>query len=290
MNDLIKILTEVYSERCLEKELHFYTEFDSTENIFIETDGELLQKALHHLLDNALKFTKEGKIIFSCLPTESSIKFTISDTGIGIENEMQKAVFERFTQESISISSEYEGSGLGLSISKGIINLLGGNIALESKKGVGTEINFSLPREKIQSNNNQLSEPKSEPKSDRTVLVAEDDYFNLLYIEKLLENTGLKTISAANGRIAVETCRQNEKIDLVLMDLKMPVMDGYEATRLIKEFRPGLNIIAITAHAMSGDEYTALQAGCNDYLTKPFDSHVFYSKISKFINIGIDKI
>lgn len=288
LNDLIRSVAEDYEARCVEKGLNFQVDFDNTQQILIETDAELLVKVFHHLLDNAVKFTREGSILLSCAPFENSIKFIVSDTGIGIDDEMQEVVFERFTQETTSLSSGYEGSGLGLSISKGIIQLLGGNIVLESEKGVGTKTSFSLPALPIQFNDKKITDEGPKSAGESVVMIVEDDYFNLLYIETLLRNTGIKTLAARNGQDALEKCRLNEKIELVLMDLKMPVMDGYQATRLIRKLRPDLKIIAITAHAMSGDEHLAFQAGCSDYLTKPFESQVFYSKISKYITLKTD--
>ena len=264
------------------------------------SDDFLIKKILYHLLDNAVKFTQEGAISLGYSVKNDVIEFYVKDTGIGINKDSLKKIFDYFDQEDISISRGFEGSGLGLSISKGIVELLGGKIWVESVKGIGSTFFFTIP----------VSEPnivspltagvdtstlppldsleKVNLSSKPVILIAEDDKLNYIFYVTLLKKLKVDILHAQTGLEAVEHCKNNPDISLILMDLKMPEMNGLEATREIRTFRSNLPIIAVTAYAMSGDEKKAFDAGCSDYIAKPFNKNDLYQKLESF-GITIDK-
>jgi PAS domain S-box-containing protein len=253
-------------------------------NLFINSDSKFIQKILKILLHNASKFTKDGIIICGYRLLEGSIEIFVQDTGSGISKDKLNAIFEIFTQEETSDTRGYDGSGLGLSIAKGLIGLLGGTIKVASEKGKGSIFTCSIPYDKaeikegVSANNAARVSGKNKP----LVLVVEDDDLNLQYMESLLEKNGYEYLRAVNGAEAVEQCRQNAAISIVLMDIKMPVMNGVEATRLIREFRPELPIIATTAYAMTGDEQSLLEAGGNEYIPKPINKDKLLAALYKY--------
>ena len=254
----------------------------------ILTDEELLRKIISHLLDNAIKFTHEGTITMGFSVKSSHVEFFMKDTGTGIGKESQERIFESFMQENVSSTRGHEGSGLGLSIIKGITKLLGGEIRLESVKGEGTSFYFSLGIEQVIHKNDNYRSAGMIDASNKlpVILIAEDEFSHRIYMESFLKKFTSKIFLAKNGREALDLCRAHPEISIVLMDIKMPIMNGFEATREIKSFRKDLPIIAVTAHAMSGDEKRALDAGCDDYLTKPTDSEGLLDKLKKY-GIGI---
>ncbi|MGM0620843.1 MAG: ATP-binding protein, partial [Bacteroidota bacterium] len=236
---------------------------------------EKLNAALSNLIKNAIKYTNEGKIEFGYKKAEEhQLEFFVKDTGIGIEKERQYSVFKRFVQADTSLSKPYEGAGLGLSIAKGYIEKLGGKIWLESEKGKGSSFYFTVPcHEKMVAENEEkiagISNPVDDILENLTILISEDDEVARLYLAELLEEKCKKLLFAENGLQAVELFKEHPETDLVLMDIKMPVMDGYTATVKIKEMNNDALIIAQTAYALAGDKEKALAAGCRDYLTKP---------------------
>jgi PAS domain S-box-containing protein len=239
--------------------------------VILNSDSEIAGKTLHILIDNALKFSREGSISCGYRIIPGYLEFFVHDTGIGIAPDKLEIIFDLFSQEDNSNTRGYEGSGLGLTIARGLVKLLGGSLKVTSEKGQGSEFSFTIPfnetsrPEKTQDNITTKHADSGKP----MVLIAEDEETNYLYIEVIMKMLDCSYIHANNGAEAVEICRQNDKISLVLMDIKMPVMNGLEATKLIHEFRPGLPIIATTAYAQTGDEHRFIEAGCNGYLPKP---------------------
>jgi hypothetical protein len=201
------------------------------------------------------------------------LKFYVTDTGIGIPLDLQDKMFERFRQEELSVTREYEGAGLGLSITKAYVEMLGGTIWMDSTPGEGSTFYFTIPYSKP-GVNDYKSPVVMVDKDDTfpeglTVLVAEDDETSLLLIEEIIEENSIDIMTASNGKEAVERVKANNDIDLVLMDLKMPELDGYQATKQIKEIKPNILIIAQTAFASNSDRKKALEAGCDEYISKP---------------------
>ncbi|HAN79675.1 MAG TPA: hypothetical protein DCQ31_18890, partial [Bacteroidales bacterium] len=213
----------------------------------ISTDKVKIGKILKHLLDNAIKFTAKGQIVFEINFQGNEIEFIISDTGIGISDHMQQLIFEPFRQLETGLARNYGGNGLGLSLAKAYLELLHGSISLQSEINKGTIINFSVP---VHNSflTNKVTKLKHKYNAINTLLIVEDEYTNYQYLLALLESSQLKILYAANGQQAVDLCRDKALVDLVLMDIKMPIMDGHTAAKLIKAFRPDLPIIAQTAY------------------------------------------
>jgi signal transduction histidine kinase len=285
----LSVLIEEFRMLCIGKYLDFELVVSSDDDeIIVFSDVELVHRILHELLDNAVKFTTTGKISMGYQVVDDRIEFFIRDTGKGISAEKLSVIFDIFTQEDASMTRGHEGSGLGLSIVKGIVGLLGGTVWVESEKGSGATFYFTLPY-----GNSPTKLKPAVPVTGKTatatkplVLVAEDDESNFMYLEVVIKKAGCDYILVQNGEEAVETCRQNPDITFVLMDIKMPVMNGLEATKLIREFRPNLPIIALTAYAQTGDGYRMLQAGCDEYLPKPVKPEVLKNLIKKYTQIN----
>ncbi len=258
----------------------------SAHNFSVFTDRELLKKAIIHLISNAIKFTEQGTITLGFSIAQHSVEFYISDTGRGINPEMIEEIFKPYYQEATNMNRGFEGSGLGLAIVKGIAELLGGDVVVESHMGAGSTFYFSIPKieapEKSDFSHLRAIDISSGDKP--LILIAEDDESSYLYQQVVLRRAGYNTIRAQNGAKAVELCETIPEISLVLMDIKMPVMDGIEATGIIKGLRKNLPVIAVTAYAQSDDEHRILKAGCDDYVTKPIKSETLLEKISRFIS------
>ncbi|MCT4582911.1 MAG: response regulator [Flavobacteriales bacterium] len=265
-------------------------------------DKVRLGQVVTNLVSNAAKFTSKGKIfITSTLVDEShsysKIKISVKDTGIGIPEEKQKAIFEEFRQASSFTSREYGGTGLGLAITKKLLEMMGATIQLESQSGKGADFFFILEIEKDLTNhinNEQLMDKGSSILSEEPakILVVEDASFNYLVINDLLKKENIETVHAENGLIAVEEIKRNEQeYDLILMDVQMPVMNGLEATQEIRKFNKTLPIFALTASSTTEQKNKVYHAGMNDFLTKPIDPNEFVKKIKKaLVNIKNKKI
>jgi PAS domain S-box-containing protein len=248
----------------------------------ILTDKVKLKQILINLIGNAFKFTEKGEIQAGCkFDNDNRLLFYVSDTGIGIPSDKQNFIFERFAQLQQIPGHLYGGTGLGLSIVKGLINLLGGKIWLESELGKGTSFYFSFPHQivgDLSRKQLQREEPVKYNFSNKTILIVEDDKYNAEYIKEVLYGTGFEIIQTISGDEAVQIAR-SQKLDVVLMDIRLPDMDGYTATRMMKKFKPDLIIIAQTAYASPNDKEKAIEAGCNDYLSKPVKRDMLLSLI-----------
>jgi len=248
-----------------------------SKNIIL-TDPNKLNSILTNLIKNAIKFTNSGIINLGCQIKGSEIEFYIKDTGIGIPAHRQKAIFNRFEQADIADTRAFQGSGLGLSISKSYVEMLGGKIWVESKEGKGSTFYFTLPvifnQEEKTVVLNELPENKGlnevmQGKRRLKILIAEDDETSRNYLSLIIKDFCSEPLEAATGIETVELCRNHKDIDLILMDIQMPGMNGYVATRQIREFNKEVIIIAQTAFALSGDKEKAIEAGCNSYISKP---------------------
>ncbi len=252
----------------------------------IVSDSDKIGQILTNLLGNALKFTSNGGIELGFNKKNGEILFWVKDTGRGIAPEHRERIFERFYQADISISRDFEGAGLGLPISKGLVELLGGTIWLESEVGKGTTFFFTIPvqypgGQEVQNNKSRISFRMA--KTNPVVLVVEDDETSFLYLKAVLSPQKIKVLRAVSGQEAIDTCRQNQDISLVLMDLKLPGMNGLEATREIKKMYPRLPVIAQTAHAFPSDRQGAMQAGCDDFIPKPVSKELLLNVINKYM-------
>jgi len=251
----------------------------------ILTDGTKVVQIMSNLLVNALKFTKQGYVQFGYVIKGAIIEFFVKDTGIGIPVEMHTEVFERFRQVENGESRQFGGSGLGLSISKAYVEMLGGTIWVDSALGKGATFHFTIPykpaiKDTI-TGNQPVNTFKIRLRTHKTILIAEDEDSNYLYLEEMLKAMPVTIIRAINGMEAVEACKSNKGIDLVLMDMKMPVMDGCEATKLIKCLMPMLPIIAQTAYSTDADRAKIMACGCIDFISKPIKRELLISKIEE---------
>ena len=255
------------------------------EEAFLNTDSEKFYAILINLVKNALKYTETGFVEFGynrVVETQNvaSLQFYVKDTGIGIPKDRHEAIFERFVQADIVDKMARQGAGLGLSISKAYVEMLGGKIGLESEeenlatgKSGGSTFYFTLPFHTIESENMKrieiLDHENEAQNNNLKILIAEDDVSSNQLISIYVQKFGKEIINVQSGTEAVEACRNNPDIDLILMDIQMPELSGYDATRQIRQFNTEVIIIALTAYALAGDREKAIEAGCTDYLSKP---------------------
>jgi PAS domain S-box-containing protein len=252
----------------------------------IYTDPFRLKQILVNLLSNAVKFTEEGEIVLGIEEHPEGIYFYVKDSGIGIREEKQKVIFHRFMQGHETKTKLYGGTGLGLAISKNLTEILGGEIGVNSKSGEGATFWFILPRNEVPLKYEAaLRTPSNNLRSwdDKKILIAEDDHSNYYFLFEALKETGVQVLWAKNGEETLEMFRENRDLNLVLMDINMPLINGYECTREIKKERPGLPVIAQTAYAMSGEREVSRLAGCDDYLSKPIKVSELLDTISRHI-------
>ncbi len=252
----------------------------------IFTDKVRLEQILTNLLSNAVKFTEKGKIEigYTINHVQKEIIFFVTDTGIGMSKDESNIIFDRFRQVSNSYSKLYGGTGLGLSISKGLAKRLGGNISVESEEGKGSTFYLSLPYRAGEPIKPKKIEYTSEYIwTGKTILIAEDEVANYTLLQSIISPTKAKVIWVKNGQEAIDEVLTNPDIDLVIMDIKMPVLNGLEATLEIRKRKIDIPIIAQTAFAMQQDEVNCLNAGCNDYLAKPLQVVAILNKINKYL-------
>lgn len=256
----------------------------------IKSDEFRLRQILSNIIGNAVKFTEKGIIAWGCtVEKESYIKFFVKDTGIGISPENIKLVFDRFRQMDDSSIRKYGGTGLGLPVSKSLVDLMGGEIWVESQIAKGSEFYFKIPykpvnEEAFKENEVQLKTDLEYSFKNKGVLIVEDNLSNFEFIKAVLSRTKAKLFWADTGIKAVEIFKKKRKhIHLVLMDIQIPEMDGYEATRLMKKIRSDIPIIAQTAFAMSRDKEKSLDAGCDDYISKPIKPSDLLNMLAKYL-------
>jgi PAS domain S-box-containing protein len=288
-SSILRDLYSVYSPLAVQKKLDLILDIpEESRDLIINSDPGLFKKIISHLLDNAVKFTELGSITFGYIQSDSDVKFFVRDTGIGIGKEALDTVFDKFIKEERSPRRVSEGSGLGLSIAKGMTEIIGGKIKVESNPGSGSEFILSMPLVNPGTASGTATPVTMKGNSMRNsvILIAEDDETNFFYLKAILKReTDTIIIHARNGREAIEFFKDNPDIILVLMDIKMPEIDGIEATRQIKILRREVPVIAITAYAMAGDEDRLLDAGCDGYLSKPISKEKLLRKIDEFVKI-----
>ena len=258
----------------------------------ITTDQNKLDSILTNLLKNAIKYTDSGTINIGCRQKDQFIEFYVKDTGIGIPVDRKKAIFERFMQADITDTRALNGSGLGLAISKSYIEMLGGKIWVKSREGKGSTFYFNLPiKNKIEKKTvvyNEISfdYERVKPKVKRwKILIAEDDKTSQNFISLIVNDFNAEILKAVTGNETVELCRNTKDLDLILMDIQMPGLNGYEVTHRIRKFNRDVVIIAQTAFAHSGDREKLLEAGCNDYIAKPINKKELLTLIQKYFVI-----
>jgi PAS domain S-box-containing protein len=291
LNELFLELTAFFKEhqkRIGKQQIKFNLQAfcDPAGNVIV-TDKVKLKQIFLNLIGNAFKFTDTGEIEGGCkYDANHNLIFYVSDTGVGIPPDKYDVIFERFTQLRYEKKQPYGGTGLGLSIVKGLIGLLGGKIWLESEFGKGTTFYFSFPYKISQSDHRELvlrDETQAYHFLGKIILVVEDDVYNTAYIKEVLSGTGLNIIHTKYGNEAVQIAI-SQSPDLVLMDIRLPDMDGYEATRQIKLHKPNLRVIAQTAYAANEDRQKAFDAGCIDYISKPIKRDLLLIMINKYLS------
>jgi PAS domain S-box-containing protein len=260
-----------------------------TNESIIKTDNEKVYAILTNLVKNAIKFTHQGSIEFGYKKKGEYLEFYVNDTGIGIPENQKGLIFERFRQGSESNIRGYEGSGLGLSICKSYVEMLGGRIWVESEEGLGSTFYFTIPYNQVSEEINTVKDVSSEEHKDvqlknLKILIVEDDEISYSLLTRTIQKISKEVLHAITGVEAVEACRNNQDLDLVLMDIRMPQMNGLEATQQIRQFNKDLIIIAQTAYGFSSDCEKALKAGCNDYITKPINKTLLFELIKKHCN------
>ena len=259
------------------------------ENVEIISDPERLKQIIINLLSNAIKFTTEGFIRFGYqLSTDRWLTFFVEDSGIGIPENRLDSIFERFGQVENSLLSKNKGTGLGLTISKNLVELLGGKIWVDSQAEKGSTFYFTIPFNVPHKNSSPQPKEKTDKTydnkfSNKTIMIVEDEELNTILLKQILRPLNANMVWAENGAEAVAKFKANTNIDLVLMDIKMPVMDGLEATKQIKAINPKIPVIAQTAFAMSNEEHKYRAQGFDDYIKKPIDISELTHKIAYWL-------
>lgn len=309
VNDIIEIsrieteeVSVSYSEVNISKHLLTLKEFFALEatkkNIEIEVDNKLssdqavirtdklkISSVISNLIKNAIKFTESGSIKIGCEAKGEILQFYVRDTGIGIPERRKEAIFNRFEQADVGASRAFEGSGLGLSIAKSYVEMLGGKIWVESEENRGSTFYFTIPRnlEPTISRTSKHEKTQESLTKNLRILVAEDDEISRMHLDIMLKDAAQKIYFVDNGAAAVEMVEKHPDITIVLMDIRMPGMDGLEATQKIREFNKEVTIIAQTAFAFEGDKQKAIDAGCTDYISKPFFKKDLLALMNKYI-------
>jgi len=298
LGKLLNSVSALMRPKATEKSLEFKVIKGNSLPAEIRSDPTRLQQCLINLVGNAIKFTEKGRVYINVsLEDEDNrpyIRFDVEDTGIGIAKDKQDAIFDSFTQADGSTTRKYGGTGLGLAITKQLTELLGGEMTISSEADKGSVFSFRIPagvdvaKQPLLDTDNiasytETDQTKAEqPEFTGSVLVAEDALTNQVLIKSLLERSGLQVTIAEDGVQAVQRAMDQE-FDLVFMDIQMPNMNGYEATKELRQGGITTPIVALTANAMKGDDKKCLDAGCDEYLAKPINHDELLKMISKYL-------
>lgn len=261
----------------------FENAFES-EKCFIKADEMKIKQVVENLVSNAVKYTEKGFVSMACQLINNQIEIIIQDSGQGISENQLPYIFESFRQVSDNDRKISEGTGIGLTICKSLSNMMGGNIKVESDLGKGSKFIFSFPfKTAIGKEKKNITDVTTPDLAGKTIMIVEDEKINYLYIKTLLQATKAHVIWKQNGKEALEYMTKDYKVDLILMDMQMPEMDGYEATLRIRSLNSKVVIIALTANVMADDREKCLNLGCNEYTTKPIQQDVLYWHIGHFL-------
>lgn len=300
IREVVKSAYQILKFKTEEKGLQLLINLEDFKIGFVSGDPYRLNQILLNLLTNAIKFTHQGYVKLDVIVTsqvgqEVKIRFTVSDTGIGIANDKLESIFQSFSQAEAQTTRKYGGTGLGLTISKALVESQNGKIWIESKLGEGSKFYFELsyPIVNDDISTSKLEEVDVKKLNNIKVLLAEDNPINQFLAVEILGQFGVKVEVANNGKEAIELLNK-QQFDLILMDIQMPEMGGIEATKLIRQAndpsKANIPIIALTANALKGDSDLYLEAGMNDYLSKPFDEIQLYQKVVNQLNIDISQL
>jgi PAS domain S-box-containing protein len=288
INEKIEFVYIFFKPQVEEKGMQFFFKNTlSAKEATIRTDNEKFYSILTNLVKNAIKYSQEGTIEFGYLKKGETLEFYVKDTGIGIPKERQTAIFERFIQADITDKMALQGAGLGLSIAKAYVEMLGGKIWVESEEGIGSTFYFTLPYQTEQKDKKAveaivLEQEENLPFEKLRILIVEDDKTSEMLISIMVNKYSKEVLKAGTGNEAIEICLAKPDLDLILMDILMPEMDGYEATRQIRQFNKDIVIIAQTAYGFSGEREKAIKAGCDDFISKPIKKDELLSLIQKY--------
>lgn len=299
LKESINSIKPLFSHRLKKKHLEYELNIDSNVPSFLTGDPYRLNQVLINLVGNAIKFTEKGKIVLSvtlqnATDDKGTLRFSIKDSGIGISKDKLQSVFESFSQAGNDVARKYGGTGLGLTISKQLVELQKGKIWVNSEIGVGSEFVFELPYRFAAENEvkglQRLADfDFSKLLAGTKVLVAEDHSVNQILIEHVLNTVGIYPSIVNDGKEAIEKLKTGEKFDVILMDLQMPILDGYKTTDLIRnELKISIPIVAMTATAMKGEFEKCIEAGMTDYMSKPFEFVDLYKKLCAVLNLNIN--
>lgn len=289
LNQQMSELFDFFSQEAKKKNIQLIFKAKlKEEDAIIKSDREKLISILTNLIKNAIKYTPSGNIDFGVVLVKKNstydLEFFVKDTGIGIAEERLKAIFNRFEQADIEDRGAYEGSGLGLAISKAYIEMFGGKIIVESKEGVGSKFSFTIPYNTVENviheTNTVNSNKKFSLKKGLKILIVDDDEITRKYLQIVLNEISKEMLFAKTGIEAVKMSRDNPDIDIILMDIKVPGINGYKATQRIRKFNKDVFIISQTAYAQSGDREKSIDAGCDYYIPKPIDKELLLEIIS----------
>lgn len=295
--DVLSGVKNIFEARALEKEIELITHFDDNLPKCVLADRVKLNQILFNLVGNSLKFTETGNItidVNELSQTNDKVKFEIkvTDTGIGIDKAQLEKIFNEFAQADSDTTRKYGGSGLGLTIVQKLVELLGGEVEVESSPGKGTQFRVVLEFPIVQQKDEVVEEKQEKIKTNNlegsNVLLVEDNPINQLVTTDLLKSQGVKVDLAVNGKDAVEMLANNHNYDVVLMDMQMPVMDGYKAMGIVRkemdEPVKSIPILALTAHAFKGELDKCIQMGADDYLSKPFEPKQLFNKVRNLMD------
>jgi CheY-like chemotaxis protein/nitrogen-specific signal transduction histidine kinase len=292
INKLIEDIFNTFKAEANQKNLKLSISLGlRADESIISSDKEKVYAILSNILKNAIKFTNSGSIEMGYIRDAGELRFFIRDTGIGVQQDRMEIIFERFRQGSELLIRNYEGAGLGLSISKGYVEMLGGRIWVENKRStsesMGSIFYFTLPfipAEKTNVKNLIMENSRNLPNSDLKILIVEDDQVSEMLLSLVARKISKHILKVGTGLEAIKACQSYPDIDMILMDIKMPEMDGYEATRQIRKFNKKVVIIAQTAYVLPGEMQLALKAGCNDYITKPINPELLKNMVTKYLS------
>ncbi len=295
--ELITNIIHLVEIKAYEKNLAIVINYDIKTDKHYFGDSLRIGQIITNLLGNAVKFTECGEVgLYIKRVNSKTFKFSITDTGIGLTTKQQAKLFQSFTQADGSTSREYGGTGLGLSISKQLVELMGGKIWVESTPEKGSVFSFEIPLKEIESSTQEKEYKKNEVSLEdeitklkgSKILLIEDNLINQEIIVGLLQHSGIFIDMANNGQEAVDMFHLN-KYELILTDLQMPIMNGFEVSKHIREIDPNIPIIALTANVMKEDIEKTKKAGMNDHLNKPIEVNKLYAMLLKYLSIKEDK-
>jgi CheY-like chemotaxis protein/nitrogen-specific signal transduction histidine kinase len=288
INEILRELKEFFLQKADEKNIKLICEKTLSDDLsVINTDQTKVQQILTNFISNAIKFTQKGSVSFGYTLKNNLLEFYVKDTGIGIDEKFHQEIFERFRQVNMEYTKETIGNGLGLSISKRLVELLGGEIWLTSEPNTGSIFYFTLPyqpaildtkEKKITQNTYHAMDKKM------TILIAEDEEYNRIFIEEILQSDNRTILAAENGVEAIEIAQNHPEIKFILMDIKMPIISGIEALNTIKKFNKTVPIIALTAFSMESDKIHLMNQGFDDYIAKPIVKSDLMRIMEKFGN------